>query len=356
MKLKYNWDEFPRIKLLLKKIYENTKIALMEENCELDYALEFIDAIEDFVNYFKIYNYDLDRVVSSLEEIEYIAFQKPFYIENNKFLEPDYKKMPPVMNLGSKILLNFSLDGDYRLTDKERRRLYLYHGLSHSIFKFKNETTLNFSKLYSESNFLNTKQIEITVNNGWLLLEEALSQVLAEKITYNVLQKKHPGFRPGLDNFDIELIHSNLVDSDLEIYRIFQPILFSFGMTLSNVNFSTYYSRATITYSLLKKAINGNFSKEVISQYVENNKEFELYQLLYYMGLILNEKYATYGFRPIPKLKLTTSEIDKVYVGISKLLSSLITVDDTKYNKDVKLYQRKLEHKKQEQLFIFYGE
>ena len=352
MKLKYNWENNPDVKELLNKIYTNTIKELEENNYSKTYANEFLEYIEDFIMYFKSFSfsYDFTKVVDKLKTLELISFIKPYYFEYGKQSEINNKV--PVINMRTKILLNPSLEKDKYLTKKERRRLYLYHGLLHNVIELRNDKTIKFSKIYSDlltNTKTNSKMYEELVNNGWLLLEESLIETIAEKMTYSILEKEKPGLRPGNDKNGVKILHECVISSDLELYREFQPILLIFGITLNNVGSEIEYSREILTYDLIRKAINTDFSKEVINEYISKGNEFDLYKLLYYMGLIVNEKYAALGFRQIPKIKLESEEIDSLYFNILDILKRNMTLEKTNYS-DVEIVGKTLTKAKKAEL------
>ena len=99
-----------------------------------------------------------------------------------------------------------------------------------------------------------------------------------------------------------------------------------FGMTLNKIGNKENHSNGIIMYSLLKKAFNNDFSKEVISEYISRNSEFELYQILYIMGLIINEQNNR-----IPNVKLTDEEINNLFIELNKLLTGSITLEEDEY-------------------------
>ena len=90
----------------------------------------------------------------------------------------------------------------------------LYNFEAKANVNLKNEKTLEFSKMYNLGYTKEGHEIELIVNNGWLLLEESLSQMLAERITYFILKKQKPGISPGPDKDDIIVKNKHLVLSD----------------------------------------------------------------------------------------------------------------------------------------------
>ena len=112
---------------------------------------------------------------------------------------------------------------------------------------------------------------------------------------------------------------------------MFQDILINFGTTISKVCNNGEYNEKVIIINVLKKAINTNFSEDIISEYIKKGKETELYVLLYLMGLLINEKYATYGLRLNPSIKVCSSQVKKIYDSIYKITDSLFDLGDEEY-------------------------
>ena len=280
----YNWDKYPEVIPYLKKINRNTLKYLKDNNYSLDYAREFTEDVEDFLYYFKIKNYNVDIILDKIKDIDVIEFYESLYISNTT----TDSNIPPVLNRGIKLLLSTYITSNNKLTSKERRRLYLYHGLSKSIIALKSNKTLLFSKFYNR--YLTSNTASVIVSNGWLLLEDTLAMEMAEKITYQVLGKVRPGYHIGLDN-EVYPIDDDRVSSNLEMYRMFQELVTNFGLTIKKINNSYKYNGKSILDDIVKYSLHDSFSDLVMAEYINKNKTLELYQLLYLMGLLLNEKY-----------------------------------------------------------------
>lgn len=326
MKLNYDWGNYTSVVDFLDNLYNNTLLFLIDNGYDTKYANEFINDIEDYLYYFKIHNYNINNIIHKLEDIQVIEFYDSLIINNHN----DNIKFPPVINKTIKILLNTNIQSDKRLSSRERRRLYLYQGLSHSLISMKSQKTLEFSKIYSKYLMYNTNTIETIVNNGWLLIEDVLSQELAEKITYFALDKIRPQYRPGLENEEFPISGSK-ISSNLEMYRMFQSLLINFGLTLGKISNIYDYSEKTITNDLLKYAVNNDLSYLIIAEYNEKNNLVPLYQILYFMGLLVNEMYRTYSINFIHGNNLTGEEVNLIYDNIIELTNSLISFENQEY-------------------------
>ncbi len=342
MEFIYNWDNYPDVIDYLKKVYYNTFYYLEDNGYSNIYAQEFVNDIEDFLYYFKIKQYNVEAILNRIKDIEVIEFYDSLYIDNKN---NDNSNIPPVLNKGIKLLLNVDIASDARLSAKERRKLYLYQGLTHSILSFKNKKTIQFSQFYRRYLDKNITTTEMIVNNGWVLLEDTLAQELAEKITYHMTNRIRPGYRPGLENEEYP-ISGHKISSNLEMYRMFQEISIRFGLTIGNI---FNYLDKSILSNMLKYSINYDFSSIVINEYIKRDLLLELYQILYLMGLLINEKYRTYHMNFISN-KLDNEEVDSIYDRIIELTNALINMDNrnmenTLSNDIIVLYDPKVKEK-----------
>lgn len=330
MLFKYNWKNQKEIETILTKIYQNSIIKLKEDGYNEEYAKEFVEDLEDYLICTISFKYNLTKVINALKNLEYISFQKISSYSEFKNIIPIHSKNLPVISYESKILLNDSLETDQNLTKRERRKLYLFHGLTHNVLNFKNDITKEFSQLYSvvfQDEEL-SKQTETIVYNGWLLLEYAVSQEIAERYTYYLLKKPRPKYNINTDESSI-IIDEHYIISNLEFVRMFQPILVNFGKSISSLSTLYNYSQEIIIYNFLKRSMNGDFPKEIIEEYFIRNNQIKLYQMLYLMGLLLNAEYSKYNLKIVPKLITTVKQNNYFFEQIEKISNRLITLSKT---------------------------
>ena len=330
MILKHNWENYPQIESILIKIYQKSVIKLKENNYDIKYANEFIEDIEDYIMCTLSFNYNLNKVIKALENIEYISFQKESQDKELKKIIPIYSKKMPVISCQSKILINKDLEATENLTERDRRKLYLFHGLTHNILNFKNDETYEFSKLYSEIFIDETekKETETIVYNGWLLLEYAISEEIAERFIYFLIKKPRPKYNYSTNERNI-IIDENHIVSNLEFVRMFQPILINFGKTIGNIGTIFEHSKEIIIYKMLKKAFNEDITNQIIDDYFIRNDQIALYQILYLMGLLLNAECSKYNIKVLPNLTTTVDENNYFFEEIKNLTSKLTTLSET---------------------------
>ena len=319
MKLLYDWHDNPNIDIFLMNIYFNSE-NVMKNNSK--YANELINDIEEYLMYLINNHYNIDIIMQKLNKLLYIStFDNKPIIDNGI----TYLYQEPVITRDKYILLNNGIKGDNKLTTKERRKLYLYKGLSQFIFNYDNDMTEEFSNVYGNDS---DKKI---ANNGWKLITDTLAQELAEKITYDTIKKERPNKRVGIEENDYLNINGSLVVSRLECERPFEELIVFFGTTLSNVGNIFDYSHNKIMDDLIKKALNSDLSNQIISEYIYKGNGKELYNLLYLMGLLVNEKYASYGKRIIKNISINQAEANNIYNTIIEECNKLFTLDEDIY-------------------------
>lgn len=332
MTLKYNWKKYQEVETFINKIYENTMNNLSKEDKK--YAVEFINDLELFFYCILFFNFDLSKVLASLKDLECISFQK-LNSQSNSLTNINPKE---VIEQDNQILINPYLTKTENLSAKERRRLYLYKGLIKRIINFKSDKIEKFSHIYDASLeiYSNKDEINKLVQSGWLLLEEAMAQEIAEKFLYFTLGKKRPSYTYGGTPKENKIITSNNIFSNLDSYRILEPLIILFGWTLNNIGLLEAHSYNVMIHNLIIKSMNGYFVDEVITEYINKNQEFELFQLLMIMGKLINSEYQLYNSGFLDE-HLTKEENDKLFNTFCRITKSLITMNTKHYGKDVEI-------------------
>ena len=315
MEYNYNWEEFPKVIEILDKIYLNTKNEASKiENIDISVE-EITSYIADYLIATIGFNYDLNKVISALENLSYISFQEPLLIQNNISMQ----KLPSFMDFGNRIFLNVNIK------NKDMRRFYLYQSLTARVLSFRNNDTHNFSKIYSNE-IQSSKKVEASIlsDSGWNLLEEALSMEIARKFTS--YSTKNNIFIPSESNEYLD-------------------ILLLFGMTLSNTCTKELHSKEIIIYNLTKQAFNEDFTSKVIREYISENHEFELYQSLFIMGHLLNRKTKRF-----PNYKASDDEIKTLTIELYQILRDLIKIGSSEYDENIEIKPKKLTMEKKDRL------
>lgn len=317
MVLKYDWSNYIDITTFYIKVYYNTLTYTdLYKKKNSSYPQEMLTDIEEYLYYFLKNGYNIYKIVNKIDRFIHLAL-----FESKNIFELVKKE-------GNVIYTNELIEGNDSLSAKERRRLYLYKELNKSIFDFKNFKTLEFSNLYSDL-FPNKDNVAILVNDGWNLLQEVLSQELAERITYESLSKDRPKKTIGPDK-NINIFPYDIINSKLDFYRPFSNVAILFGESISGVGTISNHSEEDIMNDLINKCIKENLSEQVISEYIYNDSELELYLILYLMGY-LYETYNKIINNNLDKNKINYAHIHNAYNKLQELLTKKFTLDNDEY-------------------------
>ena len=321
-KFKYNWTEFPSVMIIIKRIQKNTFNNLNNENK----TGVLINYLEDYLRYFVKYGYDLSQIVYKLHNLDSID------LVTNLFPVKEINTNRKHVCLGRTLVINNNTYSDKLLSKIERIRLNLYVGLSHYLIDFDEAEAEYFNGIYSSLNDFSPVKPEYVTSCGWKALENTMAEELGETITYDILNYKQPEKRIGIEKQDYLPVSDNLVISNLEMYRVFDSLMPKFARTINCLNPQDEYETKLIINNLLRKAVNDNIVKAIITDYMSHGNEFELYAFLYLLGLLSIEKEANMSNKPLPELKLDKHDGDKLYDEINRLLNIELILNADEYN------------------------
>ena len=181
------------------------------------------------------------------------------------------------------------------LTAEEVRRLYMFHEMGHKILNIlSRQDVINYFTNTINSVLQNKGLSNVDLNyknfikDGFWMIEECLTQELAEYLTYYSSKKQRPHFENRKDlNCDISTNH--------DYYGIFQTPTINLGKTIKDC--SNGDTNEKILLNMIKKALNSNFNLELISEYNKGNAQlyYDLFLTLRTMGMLKVEKYASFG-------------------------------------------------------------
>lgn len=290
MKTIYEWPKKPEVPTFLENVLNNTTEYLLSKKVVYKdseaIAKELVNYLEQYLYTAYSYHYNFSKIFLSLSSLKYFDIVKTDI---------------PVQTYDPKIVLSSNLLEE----SKETLRYNLYLGLSKHIISLKNDETLAFSRIFSDSLGEHKVNTNILVNHGWLLLENVLTADMARKFTY---------YTTG--------VHPKRTESDEYYYQIASM----FGMTLDKVGSIYDYSSAVIMYNLLHKSLNTDLSKSIISEYYQKEYQIELYQILYIMGLLMNEKDKRF-----PHITLSVTEKEILYKELRNIIFSIATLGEDEY-------------------------
>ena len=290
-KFKYNWDVLPEIEdYLIRLMYSsflNNSIKLQLP--ELIHDIESFLASGLLTGIFDSYN--LPKILQLLKD------------KNSGFRLIEFlpKELSGVFgnSIGNKIQINQNMtrhSNSPNLTAQEIRRLYIFHEMGHKILNIlSNEKIIN--------DFINTIEVTLQdrgltnidlnykefVKEGFWMIEECLTQELAEYLTYYSLNKKRPSFENRVDL-------GCLISTNHDYYGIFQMPTIHLGKTLCDCA-NENSTNEEVLLNMIKKSLNSNFDLELISKYNQGSAElyYDLFLTLRTMGFIKHQKYASFG-------------------------------------------------------------
>lgn len=296
---KYDWKKYPEIQDYLLRLMASSMVnALANKNNELYRRLpELINDVEEFFESgIKAKIFDEKNIYSILDRLK--DANKGFRVI--EFLPPEYSGVYGI-SLNERIYINSNSTrhkNSPSLTSDEIRRLYIFHEMGHKVLNISKQEEVINDYINTFEKILSIKGMSMSqkgkdkgkelVKEGFLMIEESLTQELAEYLTYFSANKKRPHYRKDRDlGCDIVTNH--------DYYGIFQMPTVSLGETI--MKDSNNKTAEEILLNTIKLSINSNFILELVSQYSHGNGQlyYDLYSILTYMGAVKINKYASFG-------------------------------------------------------------
>lgn len=263
--------------------------------------------IPDFLNrlYQNSYNYtsqhhptELNKVYGFIEDVEEYLFQ---CFQTNIISDDNYSyiieklstiKFITVLPMAERgiygkyedncIFVNPSLAGSQYLNSRGRQRLYTFHELGHA--------------LIDESH----KSMTAEEHYGWALMNEGITQEVAEKLTYRSCNLKRPTkeFKTLGNVFDIDTPDQYQFYTNFDYYGYIQPIIQSISNTLFwNFNPPMSHNEKNTIYYLCRLAFRPGFTDKMYHQAAQTNLgEARFSDILKHMGVLLDSNYKALGF------------------------------------------------------------
>lgn len=259
-KFRFNWDSFPQIKDYLIRLMFNSfsnNFQVRSQLPELIHDVEMFFAAGLASEIFDINN--LTSIINNLKD------------SKNGFRIVEF--LPPELSgvfgnsTENKIQINKNMTrhgNSPSLTAEEIRRLYMFHEMGHKILNILSQDNVMQNFINTIEPILRSKGLSnVDLNNkgsiidGFWMIEECLTQELAEFLTYYSSRKRRPEYEYRRDlGCTIETNH--------DYYGIFQIPTVNLGKTIrgcSNAN----STNEEILLNMIKKALNSNFDLELIS-------------------------------------------------------------------------------------------
>lgn len=195
------------------------------------------------------------------------------------------------------------------LNEEEITMLYMFHELGHKVlnvedFEVTKKYCASFKKIMEEKGQKYENTIPLGyVYYGFVMLEETLAQELAETLTYATLGKTRPNSR-------LEMEFDTTFKSNFDYYGIFEKPTIDMGRTMRGCGKSNSDSKKVLQDMIKRSLHTDSFSEDLIAEYNAKDARgyLDLFCMLQHMGNILNEKYASFGIRRMPK---STTAVNK---------------------------------------------
>lgn len=276
---------------------------------------EAVRYVEDYLYYFyKFYNNDFKRIFLLLiDKLNYVAVLPV----NERGIYGKFED--------NGIYFNPVLSGNVFLNSDERTRLYIFHELGHIV---NNQWMMDVLK------HLNSRRLDVNkqyVYDGFSLLDEAITQNLAEEMAYYYAGKKRPG-KANVRNITKygSLFGGKTYQTNYDFYGELQGPASIFAKTLRGIVSNVGNNDDKSLMELCKRALNDNFFSNIYNEYEKDGQLYNFYQLFQYFGIIKNASYATFGMS------------DKKYlVASERALNEITTLGNYLYESRTDTFRRR---------------
>ncbi len=160
-----------------------------------------------------------------------------------------------------------------------KRTLYLFHELAHCCFKERN-TAPYIGDLMRHSTYY-----------GYMTIEEALAQNIAETCYYASINQPRPQKQPERDR----VIPNIQYQTNYDYYGLYQPLAIAFGRVLRGVGTSYRDSDDKILFDLSKKALKEDLLESVIYEYQRDGISQDLEPMFFALANIYSAKKMSFG-------------------------------------------------------------
>lgn len=287
-KFKYNWENYSQIQDYLSRLMLNSYSSNSSVRSQLPILIYDVETFLATAMNIGLFNRsNIGGILKNLKEQFHRIEFLPDYSGNYGCSVDDIVQVNRNMTVHP---------NSPQLTSDEIRRLYIFHELGHKVlnvyprdFQIITDYTYTINEvLRAKNGNSNVNLNPILISDGFLMLEECLTQELAEILTYTSSGKVRPSFRREYD------LGCSIV-TNFDYYGIFQMPTLNFGKTLRGCWDGRTSNK--VLYNMIVKALNGNFAMEVISEYNQGNAQlyYDLALTLQNMGIIKCKKYHSFG-------------------------------------------------------------
>lgn len=199
----------------------------------------------------------------------------------------------------SSLLINPEITGSKHLTKDERTRLYVCHELGHAV---------NDEWLKTFNNYVHcpNNKIKNMTYQGFSLLDEAITQNMAENIAYSYAKKSRPKFCL----YRGSLYSGEFYKSNFDFYGNLQEPAILFSKTLRGIGCLNDDYLALDKLSV--RALDKDFLKDIVEEYKRDRHETDFFYIMPYLGIIKRASYATFGCDDIKYIDSSLSALNEL--------------------------------------------
>ena len=247
---------------------------------------EFVQDIEHYLYYLiklgyvdKGNIYDILKRIMSIKLIRLLGVDENIYVgytENNV------------------VSLNPNIQSNDTLTGEERSLLFGSHEYGHVVnSRWSNRALATSQSLWSSTELRNSA-LKYGYDSlkyffhGIKLLDEAITQDVAENVTYAYAEKMRP--KKTYHNSK-ELFNGKSYVSNFEIYGDFQEVAAKFARLINFINADSSMSIDEVLYKLSKESMNKNFLRRIILDIFSQQNNNDFYLMVCCMGLLKDAHY-----------------------------------------------------------------
>lgn len=286
--LHYNfgiWNN--RIKTYLNKVLDRSTDYFAKQyvngeirNIKHEYVsmLEYISDIEKYL-FFNKNSSNFYNILKSIENINVISVLP----QNQRGI---YGQAIPQQNV---ILVNPDLPGNNHLTSRERTMMYVAHELGHYVNDEWMKSVVSLLDGQVQSGQMIQSEAEL-FQEGFSLLDEAITQNRAEDMAYAFARKRRPDVRSCTRG---RLFNGDSYQTNYDFYGELQEPATMFGRTLRGIG-KIRNDKDALT-ELCNRATSPNFAKNIIEEYARDGQIQKLIPFVEHMGIIKKASYYMFG-------------------------------------------------------------
>ena len=292
-----------------KKIYEfRSNLSSLEIRSVKHYWDEIQNEKNNYekqkeVSIISTFTEDMEYYFYTLLQMKYIDQSNINYVihsfSNISFVEPMPKDLRKFFGLTSekKIYINPEMNGFHHLNDKDFKQLIISHELGHILnCSWKEESVRFAEELYSNPRVrkilknMGLDQFEY-LKEGFELLDEVITQELAEEVTYFKMNKKRPRKECRQDKaiFEFQPYYTNFL-----LYGEFEDVAIAFAKTISSLHCHSNDSDDVVLQKLVKASFDKDFISKMKDEFLNESVRLDFFIMM--LAIMGKMKDATYQF------------------------------------------------------------